>query len=102
MAVSTNDPVNPIQSVSLSGYATQKPAMVTPIPGSVITGTSATFTWTPGVGVGHYYLWVGTSVGGNNLFRYDGGTSLATSTLVTGLPANGGTIYVRLFGRSRA
>ncbi len=76
----------------------QKPAMIAPIPGSTITGGSATFTWSPGVLVTHYYLWVGTSLGANNLYRYDGGTSLATSVVVSGLPTNGSTIYVRLFG----
>ena len=74
--------------------ATPAPAtMISPAPGSTLAGPSTTFTWTTGSGVSSYYLWIGTTAGGNDL--YQAGIS-GTSTTVT-LPTNGATIYVRLW-----
>jgi hypothetical protein len=74
-------------------------AMVSPAPGSTLAGSSQTFTWNTGVGSLQYWLYVGTTgVGSYNLYTQDQGT--ATSRLVTGLPTNGATLYVRLWTRS--
>ena len=42
-------------------------------------------------------MYVGTSVGGSNLFTQDRGTSLTAT--VTNLPTDGSAVYVRLFSR---
>jgi len=69
--------------------------MIGPQPGSTLTGASATFTWSAGVGVAEYWIWIGTSPGTLNL--YDANQGANTSATVTGLPINGATLYVRLF-----
>ena len=67
--------------------------MISPAPGSTLTGFSTTFTWTTGSGVSYYYLWIGTTSGGNDLAQI--GAS-GTSTTVS-LPTNGAPVYVRLW-----
>lgn len=69
--------------------------MSSPAPGSTLTGTSATFTWTAGSGVQRYWLFVGTSQGNNDIYGADQGSS--TSVTVSGLPANGKVLHVRLW-----
>ena len=70
--------------------------MTTPPPGSTFTGTSVNFGWTPGTGVSQYWLYVGTTgVGSYNLYNSSTGTN--KSAMVTGLPSNGSTVYVRLW-----
>jgi hypothetical protein len=70
-------------------------ALISPAPGSQISGTSAAFTWTPGVGATHYMLYVGTTgAGSSNLFN--SGSTTATSAGVSGLPANGSALYAKL------
>ena len=64
-----------------------------PSTGSTFESSSATFTWNSGVSVSSYYLYVGTSVGANNLFN---GYVTGGFQTVTGLPTNGQTIHVRL------
>ena len=72
-----------------------KAAMTSPIPGTALTGSSATFTWSAGTAT-QYHLEVGTTaVGSNNVFSANTGTVL--SQLVAGLPTNGSTVYVRLW-----
>ena len=68
-----------------------------PAPGSTLTATSATLTWSAGTGVDEYVLYVGQSVGGSCYFSGSCGTNL--SQAVSGLPSNGATIYVRLGSR---
>jgi hypothetical protein len=42
--------------------------MISPAPGSVLPGSSVTFTWSAGSGVAEYQLWVGsTGAGSQNL-----------------------------------
>jgi hypothetical protein len=68
--------------------------MVSPAPGSALTGAVTTFTWTTGpVGTTTYYLWVGTSYGTNNLVNW----GLHTTSMTVTLPTNGATLYVRLW-----
>jgi len=69
-------------------------ALTSPTPGSTLTGTTVTFSWTASSGARGYSLWLGsTGVGSNNL--YDSGETTGTSATAKGLPANGGTIYAR-------
>ena len=74
-------------------------AVISPAAGSVLPGSSATFTWTTNSSVSQYQLWLGTTgVGSENLGAYTfGSTRAATeSKTVSGLPATGAILYVRL------
>ena len=53
------------------------------------------FTWTGGTNVTRYWLYVGSTPGGADLWSQDQGTNL--STTVTGLPVDKRTLYVRLY-----
>ena len=79
-------------------YTEASPApavMSTPTPGSTLTGSSATFTWTAGIGVTQYDLHVGTTgAGSSNLF---GGLVSGLSYTMSRIPTAGGTLYVRLY-----
>jgi hypothetical protein len=70
-------------------------AMTSPTPSSALTGSSATFTWSAGCNINQYYLYVGTTAAGNDLFGSNEGSNL--SATVTGLPITGQTLYVRLW-----
>ena len=77
-------------------YTAASPAQITsPAKGSTLAGSTATFTWTAENGATSYQLWVGTTAGGHDLAVV--GTSNLTAT-VGGLPTNGSTIYVTLYG----
>jgi hypothetical protein len=77
--------------------AAATPAVLTsPTPGSTLTSSSATFTWTAGSGVTQYVLGIGsTGVGSYDL--YNSTPITATQASVTGLPTNGETLYARLY-----
>ena len=80
---------------ALAGSSSTAAAITSPAPGSTLTSASTTFTWNAGSGgVTGYYLWIGTSPGTANLVNV--GPLSGTSTTVN-LPANGATIYVRLW-----
>ncbi len=77
-------------------FAAATPAIMTsPAPGSTLTGSSVTFTWSPAAGASGYWLDVGTSPGGKNIWGQNAGA--ATSQAVRGLPVIGTTVYVRLW-----
>jgi hypothetical protein len=84
-------------SYTAATLANRAAQMQTPAPSSVLAGTSVTFTWDAGVGVTQYWLSVGTTLGGTQI--YDGSQGLGLSRTVSGLPSNGSTVYVRLFSR---
>jgi hypothetical protein len=69
--------------------------MVTPTNGSTLPAGPVTFTWNAGTGVSEAWLWIGTTVGGQDLY-VNGGAGMTTAT-APGLPANGATVYVRLW-----
>jgi hypothetical protein len=71
-------------------------AMTGPAPGSTLTNTSATFTWSPGGGPTAYWLYLGTT-GPKSVNVFNSGATTATSLTVNNLPANGVTIYATLF-----
>jgi uncharacterized repeat protein (TIGR03803 family) len=78
-------------------YTAATPAQLTsPSPNSTFTGASETFMWTSVSSASQYSIWVGTSVGSNNLGYTLGGTTATSYTLNT-LPTNGEKIYVRLW-----
>ena len=87
---------SPSSAVTITSTAPPaKATIISPTPGSTLTGSSQTFTWTTGTGVSSYSLSVGTTLGGNNI--YNGSATTATSLNVTGIPTHGKTVYVRLW-----
>src|SRR5207249_11358028 len=60
-----------------------------------LLGPTITFTWAAGSSSTAYWLDVGTTPGGTNLYSALQGSGL--SQTVTGLPTAGGTVYVRLW-----
>ena len=72
-----------------------KAVMASPAPGATLSGSSATFTWTVGAGAAAYWLDVGPALGIGGYFAQNVGA--VTSQMVTGLPVNGSTVYVRLW-----
>jgi hypothetical protein len=73
----------------------QQAAMTSPVPGSILPGGAAAFTWNAGAGNTQYWLYVGTSLGGTQIWNESQGTNLTRT--VTGIPTDGSTIYVRLW-----
>jgi Subtilase family len=69
--------------------------ITSPTQGSTFTSASVTFTWDTGTGVTQYWLYVGRTVGGSDLYNQSQGTS--RSVTVNGLPTDGSTVYVRLW-----
>jgi hypothetical protein len=81
------------------------PTITSPVPGTVLPGSSATFEWAPYPGaepVTEWWLYVGSTPGAWN-YLDSGSLGLNRSRLVTTLPTNGSTVHVRLwykiFGR---
>jgi hypothetical protein len=70
-------------------------SLTTPVVGSKLVGSSATFTWVKPASVTQTWIYIGTTVGRLDLATVDMGT--ATSYTASGLPTTGGDIYVRLF-----
>ena len=68
--------------------------LVSPAPGSTLTNATVTLQWTGGVGVTQYWLSIGSAPATADLVSRDLRQSL--STVVSGLPTDGRTIYVRL------
>ena len=86
------------QSRDYSYASTAAPSgavMLSPTPGSTLTSSTVSFTWSSGSGVSAYWLEVGTTLGGNQI--YPGSQVTNLSAIVPGLPANGSTVYVRLW-----
>jgi hypothetical protein len=70
-------------------------SILSPAPGTVLPGSVATFTWSPGTGATLSSLVLGTTgPGSSNL--YNSGQTTATSANVTGLPTASATIYAQL------
>ena len=84
------------QWVSTSCTYTAAPGAVmqTPSPGSKLSGSSVTFTWTAGTGATGYEITVGSTYGGSDI--YLSGNLGGLTTTVNNLPVNGSTIYVTL------
>ena len=72
-------------------------SLLAPTPGTVLPGTQAIFSWSPGIGVNNYWLDVGTSLGKGDLF---GGSTTSLSVSVANLPCNGSKIYAQLFSQA--
>ena len=77
--------------------ASSKAEMASPTPGSALTSSTVTFTWTTGTGVFEYYLQVGTTPGEQELYSVSEGLNL--SATVAALPTDGSSVYVRLWSK---
>jgi len=78
-------------------YSTVRIAAITsPAPGTILSSSTTTFSWSayPG-GAAQYWLDVGTSPSQGNIFG--GNVGSATSKQVTGFPLNGSTVFVTLY-----
>jgi len=72
--------------------------LTTPKPESTLASNSLAFSWSGGVGVTEYELWVGTTGVGSHNLNYPGLTTGISET-ISGLPTNGETLYVRLYSK---
>jgi hypothetical protein len=86
---------NPVTGAATYTTSTS-PTLIAPTPGAALPGSSVTFSWTPGVEATLYALVLG-STGPNSANLYNSGPVSTTSVTVTGLPANGETIYAQLW-----
>jgi hypothetical protein len=68
----------------------------TPVPGSTLSGTSATFTWSADSSATAYWLDIGNVAGGNQYYQ-SGNLGNVLTTSVYSLPADGSTIYATLY-----
>ena len=68
-------------------------AMQTPTPGSTLSGTTATFTWSSDANATAYWVDIGSTAGGNDIYSSGNLGNVFTTTVYT-LPANG-TIDLR-------
>ena len=70
-----------------------------PTAGAKLTGDSETFTWSAqGLPVTEWWLEAGSSVGRSDYYN-SGSLGTHLSTVVTGLPENGSTVFVRFWYR---
>ena len=78
--------------------ATASPFIVTPAPGSQLSGSSQNFQWdNDGTAVTDWWIDVGSAVGSSNYHNSGSLGSGASSHVVSGLPTNGSIVYVRLW-----
>ncbi len=68
----------------------------TPTPGSVLSGSTQTFTWSAGSSATAYWLDIGNIAGGNQYYQ-SGNLGNVNNTTVNSLPADGSTIYATLY-----
>lgn len=68
--------------------------MLSPLPGTVLSGSTVTFTWSTGCGNNKWDLWLGSTFDGAQY--YDAADGSFQSVMVSGLPTNGSPIYFRL------
>lgn len=74
-------------------------ALTSPAPGTILPGSSVTFTWSTGSGPTAYLLYLGTTaVGSSNLYASPS-TTTATSVTVTGIPTSGATVHATLYSK---
>jgi hypothetical protein len=73
------------------------PALISPVPGSPLSGSTVTFQWTAnGAPVTQWWLYLGSNQGASDLHD-SGSLGTSLSTTVTGLPTDGSIIFARLW-----
>ncbi|MFC1707001.1 S8 family serine peptidase, partial [Planctomycetota bacterium] len=81
---------------SFTAYSATLATLLSPTNGSTLTSTSLDLTWND-ARANQYHVWVGSNLGWHDFYGSSSGT--ATATTVTGLPADGRTLHVRLFSK---
>jgi hypothetical protein len=73
--------------------------LTSPTPnGSMLSGSSQTFTWQAGTDdITNYWIDVGSSAGGNNYYQSGSLPLTTTSATVSDLPTDGSEVYVTLY-----
>jgi hypothetical protein len=71
-------------------------ALTSPPPNTTLSGATVTFTWSSDSSATAYWVDIGSTAGGNDVYS-SGNLGTAMTTTVTTLPANGNTIYVSLY-----
>lgn len=101
VALTTNCTSGGTRTIALSGtgMTASTPVLTGPAPGSVLPGSSATFTWTTESGISEYQLWLGSSANSYNLGTFTQGSATTSTMSVTasGLPTSGATLYATLY-----
>ena len=72
-----------------------KAEITSPPSGSHLSSSTVTFTWSAGTGALEYWLSVGTTPGGAQIYNASQGTDL--SRAVSGLPTDGRAVHARLW-----
>ncbi len=88
--------VSAAYSYSAYGASSQKGVITSPAPGTMLPGSSVTFTWTSGAGATAYWIDAGSTPGGSQYFQ-SGNLGDVLTTTVNGLPTNGSTVYITLW-----
>jgi hypothetical protein len=70
--------------------------LTTPNPGSMLSSSTVTFSWTAGAGASAYWLDLGSTPGGNQ-YSQSGNLGNVLTTTVNGLPTDNSTIYATLY-----
>jgi hypothetical protein len=78
-------------TATLSGNSAR---MTSPTNDSTFTSTTVNFQW-ENVGAPAYYMWIGRSIGGKEMYNASQGTN--TSKTFINFPNNGSNVYVRIF-----
>ncbi|MBZ0165845.1 MAG: hypothetical protein K8I00_03490, partial [Candidatus Omnitrophica bacterium] len=68
---------------------------ISPAPGSTLNSTPVNLVWSPGVGVSQYWITVGSTSGGADI--YNQGTTSTTAEIFTDL--NGGSLYANIWSK---
>ncbi|HYK05846.1 MAG TPA: M23 family metallopeptidase [Thermoanaerobaculia bacterium] len=80
---------------SLFTVAAHGATLVSPTPGSTLSGSAMTFSWTSDWDALQYWLYAGSYPGADNYGSADAGRN--TSLRLSNLPTDGRTIYIRLW-----
>lgn len=70
--------------------------MTSPVPGSMLPGSTVTFNWSLGAGASAYWLDLGNVATGNQYYQ-SGNLGNVQTVTVNGLPTDGSTVYATLW-----
>lgn len=88
--------IDDVRIYTCEGVATE-PEIISPIPGSVLSGMDETFAWIDnGTEVSDWWFYIGSTVGANDIYN-SGSLGIALKDAVTVLPADSHTLYIRLW-----
>ena len=76
------------------------PMVMSPIPGSMLNSSDATFQWMNNQSRTQWWLYIGSKIGARDIYN-SGALGTNVSHSVSGLPTDGRTLYTRLWYRSR-